>query len=83
MCIEGIVVKCQLMPLIVPQSICPSTSNQHPNQPSVNIQLTLFFILTTFAVRAKRAHLESLICCLQGTCTSCDNQTKHTQRNRN
>ena len=67
MCTEGIVVKCQLMPLIVPQSICPSTSNQHPNQPSVNTQLTLFFILTTFAVRAKRAHLESL-CCLQ--CTS-------------
>ena len=43
MCSEGIVVKCQLMPLIVPQSICPSTSNQHPNQPSVNTQLTLFF----------------------------------------
>ena len=80
MCIEGIVVKCQLMPLIVPQSICPSTSNQHPNQPSVNIQLTLFFILTTFALRAKRAYLESL-CSLQ--CTSCDDQTKHTQRNRN
>ena len=80
MCIEGIVVKFQLMPLIVPQSICPSTSNRHPNQPLVNTQLTLFFILTTFAVRAKRAHLESL-CCLQ--CTSCDNQTKHTQRNRN
>ena len=80
MCIEGIVVKFQLMPLIVPQSICPSTSNRHPNQPLVNTQLTLVFILTTFAVRAKRAHLESL-CCLQ--CTSCDDQTKHTQRNRN
>ena len=79
MCIEGIVVKFQLMPLIVPQSICPSTSNRHPNQPSVNIQLTLF-ILTTFALRAKRAYLESL-CCLQ--CTSCDDQTKHTQKNRN
>ena len=62
MCSEGIVVKCQLMSLIVPQSICPSTSNQHPNQPSVNTQLTLFFILATFAVRAKRADLESLRC---------------------
>ena len=59
---EGIVVKCQLMPLIVPQSICPSTRSQHPNQPSVNTQLTLFyFILTTFAVSAKRAHLIIII----------------------
>ena len=40
MCTKGIVVKCQLMPLIGPQSTSPSpsTNDQHPNQSSVNTQ---------------------------------------------
>ena len=67
MCTKGIVVKCQLMPLIGPQSTSPSpsTNDQHPNQSSVNTQWSYghFFLFKQFffyfALRAKRAHLES------------------------
>ena len=55
MCTEGIVVKCQLMPLIVPQSICPSTSNQHPNQTSINTQLTIFYF-NNICCKSKDVH---------------------------
>ena len=52
MCTKGIVVTCQLMPLISPQSTSPSTNDQHPNQSSVNAQvmdpsfyLNIFFFI--------------------------------------
>ena len=81
MCTEGIVVKCQLMPLIVPQSICLSTSNGHPNQPSVNTQLTLFFCFNNICCKSKKSLSRELM--LFTMYITGDDQTKHTQRNRN
>ena len=82
MCTKRIVVKCQLMPLIGPQSTSPSTNDQHPNQSSVNTQWSYghFFLLNIFFLfssKSKKSSSRELM--LFTLYITCDNRTKHTQ----
>ena len=82
MCTKGIVVKCQLMPLIGPQSTSPSTNHQHPNQSLVNTQWSYghFFLFKQhfflFCSKSKKSSSRELL--FFTLYITCGNWTKHT-----